>query len=62
MVVAVEYISKEESADAKNAKHGVTGILAVQGAFAEHAAVLTSSVRRGNCCAQPRISMNPSTA
>ena len=40
MVVAVEYISKEESADAKNAKHGVTGILAVQGAFAEHAAVL----------------------
>ena len=40
MVVAVEYISKEESADAKNATHGVTGILAVQGAFAEHAAVL----------------------
>ena len=40
MVVAVEYISKEESADAGNAKHGVTGILAVQGAFAEHAAVL----------------------
>ncbi len=40
MVVAVEYISKEESADAKNAQHGVTGILAVQGAFAEHAAVL----------------------
>ena len=40
MVVAVEYISKEESAGAKNAKHGVTGILAVQGAFAEHAAVL----------------------
>ena len=27
MVVAVEYISKEESAGAKNAKHGVTGIL-----------------------------------
>ena len=40
MVVAVEYISKEESEDAENAKHGVTGILAVQGAFAEHAAVL----------------------
>ena len=40
MVVAVEYISKEESADAETAKHGVTGILAVQGAFAEHAAVL----------------------
>ena len=40
MVVAVEYISKEESADAESAKHGVTGILAVQGAFAEHAAML----------------------
>ena len=40
MVVAVEYISKEESDDAESAKHGVTGILAVQGAFAEHAAVL----------------------
>ncbi|MBW3077994.1 pyridoxal 5'-phosphate synthase glutaminase subunit PdxT [Bifidobacterium simiiventris] len=40
MVVAVQYISKEESADAETAKHGVTGILAVQGAFAEHAAVL----------------------
>ena len=40
MVVAVEYISKEESAEAENAKHGVTGILAVQGAFAEHAAML----------------------
>ena len=40
MVVAVEYISKEESADAETAKHGVTGILAVQGAFAEHAAML----------------------
>lgn len=40
MVVAVEYISKEASADAETAKHGVTGILAVQGAFAEHAAVL----------------------
>ena len=26
MVVAVEYISKEESAGAKNAKHGVTGL------------------------------------
>lgn len=40
MVVAVEYITKEESDDAQAAKHGVTGILAVQGAFAEHAAVL----------------------
>ena len=40
MVVAVEYISKEESAGAETAKHGVTGILAVQGAFAEHAAML----------------------
>ncbi|MBT1174593.1 pyridoxal 5'-phosphate synthase glutaminase subunit PdxT [Bifidobacterium sp. LC6] len=40
MVVAVEYISKEESDDAETATHGVTGILAVQGAFAEHAAVL----------------------
>ena len=40
MVVAVEYISKEESDKAESAKHGVTGILAVQGAFAEHAAML----------------------
>jgi 5'-phosphate synthase pdxT subunit len=40
MVVAVEYIAKEESADAETATHGVTGILAVQGAFAEHAAML----------------------
>ncbi|MBW3088566.1 pyridoxal 5'-phosphate synthase glutaminase subunit PdxT [Bifidobacterium sp. 82T24] len=40
MVVAVEYISKEESSEAESAKHGVTGILAVQGAFAEHAAML----------------------
>ena len=44
MVVAVEYISKEGSADvaagSASAKHGVTGILAVQGAFAEHAAML----------------------
>ncbi|PJM74161.1 pyridoxal 5'-phosphate synthase glutaminase subunit PdxT [Bifidobacterium primatium] len=40
MVVAVEYISKEESTDAESADHGVTGILAVQGAFAEHAAML----------------------
>ena len=40
MVVAVEYISKEESAGVEAAKHGVTGILAVQGAFAEHAAIL----------------------
>ena len=41
MVVAVEYISKEESADAETATHGVTGILAVQGAFAEHAAAVS---------------------
>lgn len=44
LVVAVEYISKEESADvaagSASAKRGVTGILAVQGAFAEHAAML----------------------
>ena len=40
MVVAVEYISKEESEGAESAHHGVTGILAVQGAFAEHAAML----------------------
>ena len=40
MVVAVEYISKEESEDVESVKHGVTGILAVQGAFAEHAAML----------------------
>ncbi|PJM76901.1 pyridoxal 5'-phosphate synthase glutaminase subunit PdxT [Bifidobacterium felsineum] len=40
MVVAVEYISKEESDGVESASHGVTGILAVQGAFAEHAAVL----------------------
>lgn len=44
MVVAVEYISKEESTDvaegAASAQYGVTGILAVQGAFAEHAAML----------------------
>ncbi|NMM95153.1 pyridoxal 5'-phosphate synthase glutaminase subunit PdxT [Bifidobacterium oedipodis] len=40
MVVAVEYISKEESDGAESAAHGVTGILAVQGAFAEHASML----------------------
>ncbi|WP_291526694.1 pyridoxal 5'-phosphate synthase glutaminase subunit PdxT [Bifidobacterium sp. UBA744] len=44
MVVAVEYISKEQSDDVAagrdSARHGVTGILAVQGAFAEHAAML----------------------
>ncbi|NEG56003.1 pyridoxal 5'-phosphate synthase glutaminase subunit PdxT [Bifidobacterium platyrrhinorum] len=42
MVVAVEYISKEESDGVESGqdRHGVTGILAVQGAFAEHAAVL----------------------
>ncbi len=56
MVVAVEYISKEESAGVEAAKHGVTGILAVQGAFAEHAAMLDRLARRGSCCARPRIS------
>lgn len=60
MVVAVEYISKEESADvaegAASAQHGVTGILAVQGAFAEHAAMLDRLGARGNCCVPPRIS------
>lgn len=60
MVVAVEYISKEESADvaagSASAKHGVTGILAVQGAFAEHAAMLDRLGARGSCCARPRIS------
>jgi len=42
MVVAVQYISKEESDGVESGRdrHGVTGILAVQGAFAEHAAVL----------------------
>ena len=40
MVVAAQYIDKEESDGAEAAGHGVTGILAVQGAFAEHAAVL----------------------
>ena len=40
MVVAVQYISKEHSEDVEAARHGVTGILAVQGAFAEHAAML----------------------
>ena len=40
MVVAVQYISKEHSEDVEAAHHGVTGILAVQGAFAEHAAML----------------------
>lgn len=60
LVVAVEYISKEESADvaagSASAKHGVTGILAVQGAFAEHAAMLDRLGARGNCCVPPRIS------
>jgi len=37
MVVAVQYISKERGGDQSR---GVTGILAVQGAFAEHAAML----------------------
>lgn len=40
MVVAVEYINKEHSDAATAATRGVTGILAVQGAFAEHAATL----------------------
>lgn len=40
MVVDVSYISKEHSEDATTASSGVTGILAVQGAFAEHAAML----------------------
>ncbi|KAB8292833.1 pyridoxal 5'-phosphate synthase glutaminase subunit PdxT [Bifidobacterium avesanii] len=40
MVVAAEYIDKEESDGAEAAGRGVTGILAVQGAFAEHAAML----------------------
>lgn len=40
MVVDVSYISKEHSAGAQQAVSGVTGILAVQGAFAEHAAML----------------------
>lgn len=62
MVVAVEYISKEESADAKNAKHGVTGILAVQGAFAEHAAVLDKLGAPWKLLRAAEDSMNPSTA
>lgn len=40
MVVAVEYIAKEQSDGVEKERHGVTGILAVQGAFAEHAAML----------------------
>ena len=40
MVVDVSYISKEHSDGVDAAAHGVTGILAVQGAFAEHAAML----------------------
>ena len=40
MVVDVAYISKERSDNAGNAPGSVTGILAVQGAFAEHAAML----------------------
>ncbi|PAU70254.1 glutamine amidotransferase [Bifidobacterium italicum] len=40
MVVDVSYISKEHSDDVDAVAHGVTGILAVQGAFAEHAAML----------------------
>lgn len=37
MVVAVQYIEKEQGGDQT---HDITGILAVQGAFAEHAATL----------------------
>ena len=40
MVVDVAYISKERSDDLGNTPSSVTGILAVQGAFAEHAAML----------------------
>ena len=40
MVVDVSYISKEHSDGVEGVAHGVTGILAVQGAFAEHAAML----------------------
>lgn len=40
MVVNVAYISKEHSDDLGNTPGSVTGILAVQGAFAEHAAML----------------------
>ena len=40
MVVDVAYISKEHSDDLGNTPGSVTGILAVQGAFAEHAAML----------------------
>ncbi len=40
MVVGVQYISKEHSEGVETVRHGVTGILAVQGAFAEHAAML----------------------
>ncbi|KFI66207.1 pyridoxal 5'-phosphate synthase glutaminase subunit PdxT [Bifidobacterium cuniculi] len=40
MVVDVSYISKEHSEGIEGERSGVTGILAVQGAFAEHAAML----------------------
>lgn len=40
MVVDVSYICKEHSDGVDAVAHGVTGILAVQGAFAEHAAML----------------------
>ncbi len=40
MVVDVSYSSKEHSDGIDAVAHGVTGILAVQGAFAEHAAML----------------------
>ena len=46
MVVDVAYISKERSDDAGNAPGSVTGILAVQGAFAEHAAMLDRLLHR----------------
>jgi 5'-phosphate synthase pdxT subunit len=43
MVVAVQYISKEQGGEQS---HDVTGILAVQGAFAEHAAAPAARGRR----------------
>ena len=66
MVVAVEYISKEESTDvaegAASAQHGVTGILAVQGHSPSMRRCWIGLVRRGNCCVPPRISTIRSTA
>ena len=66
MVVAVEYISKEESADvaagSASAKHGVTGILAVQARSPSMRPCWIVLARRGNCCVPPRISTIRSTA